>query len=322
MKLGNVQRLLLVKVIYWLFLSYMIAAFVWWYISLENQNRLIAETQLNQMQSSDVAYVEKVNLIESYQLRKQKQFLGEGITFLILFILGAAFVYRSLMRQIRFSNQQQNFTMAVTHELKTPIAVTQLNIETILKRNLPEQTRNELLQKALQESKRLDGLVNNILMTSQLEQGVLSKHLQNFDFSDLIEHGIESFKERYPLRKVHQNVMTGIEIMGEPLLVQLLFNNLLDNANKYAPSDTPIYIELQKKENKVFLKVVDEGTGVPVAEKDRIFEKFYRIGNEDNRKSKGTGLGLYLCRKIAEFHNARLQYQPNSPVGSQFIFTI
>jgi signal transduction histidine kinase len=322
MKLSNLQRLRLVKVIYWLFLAYMVAAFVWWYISLENQNRLIAETQLNQMQSSDVAYVEKVKAVQSYELRKQKQFLGEGVTFLFLFVLGAAFVYRSLMKQIRFSNQQQNFMMAVTHELKTPIAVTQLNIETLLKRTLPEATQMKLLQKALLESKRLDGLVNNILITSQLEQGEMTRHLQSFDFSISITDWIDAFKERYPTRIVNETIAPNILIMGEPLLLELLFNNLLENANKYTSNDLPIDVILSSEGGKVTLKVLDQGSGIPVAEKSKIFEKFYRIGNEETRKSKGTGLGLYLCRKIAEFHKAGLYYQPNTPQGSQFIFTI
>jgi signal transduction histidine kinase len=300
----------------------MVAAFVWWYISLENQNRLIAETQLNQMQSNDVAYVQKVKLVQSYQIRKQKQFLGEGITFLVLFVLGAAFVYRSLMRQIRFSNQQQNFMMAVTHELKTPIAVTQLNIETILKRTLPEATQAQLLQKALLESKRLDGLVNNILITSQLEQGEMTRHLQHFDFSIAITDWIDSFKKRYPSRLVNESIAPNMSILGEPLLLELLFNNLLENANKYTKNDLPIDVIVSGEGARVTLKVIDQGSGIPVAEKNKIFEKFYRIGNEDTRKSKGTGLGLYLCRKIAEFHNASLYYQPNTPQGSQFIFTI
>lgn len=322
MKLNILQKLRLVKVIYWLFLSYMVAAFIWWYISLANQNVLIANTQLNQMQSGDPGYVEKVKLVEAYQLRKQKQYLGEGITFLALFLIGAVFVYRSLMKQIRFSNQQQNFMMAITHELKTPIAVTQLNIETLLKRALPEDTKNQLLQKALLETKRLDRLVNNILITSQLEQGVLAKQLQQMDFSASIDHWVDAFQERYPNRVVQKQIGTSIHIMGEPLLLELLFNNLLENAHKYASIDTTLQIVLQNVGKKILLKVIDEGEGIPEEEADKIFEKFYRIGKEETRKSKGTGLGLYLCRKIADFHGGKLGYLPNQPKGSQFIFTL
>jgi signal transduction histidine kinase len=124
----------------------MIAAFIWWYVSLEKQNDLIATIQYNNIQTKDPAILNKNKAILDFQIRKTKQYIGEGVTFLCLFLLGAIYVYRSLIKQIRYSNQQQNFMMAVTHELKTPIAITQLNIETILKRNLDEAQLKKMLE--------------------------------------------------------------------------------------------------------------------------------------------------------------------------------
>jgi two-component system sensor histidine kinase CiaH len=119
-----IDPLKLVNVIYWIFLTYMVAAFIWWYVSLEKQNDQITQIKLEQLQSTPGANAAKYQALINYQERKKKQFLGEGITFLLLFLLGAIYVYRSLLKQLRYSNQQQNFMMAVTHELKTPIAVT------------------------------------------------------------------------------------------------------------------------------------------------------------------------------------------------------
>ena len=126
------NKLQFVRIIYWLFLTYMVAAFIWWYVSLENQNNQIAAVKFESIQLNDPALTVKVNSITEVQQRKNKQYLGEGLTFLFLFLLGAIYVYRSLLKQINYSQQQQNFMMAVTHELKTPIAIAHLNLETLL----------------------------------------------------------------------------------------------------------------------------------------------------------------------------------------------
>jgi len=135
-KLVKVNKLKLVSLIYWVFLTYMIAAFIWWYVSLEKQNNEIAAIKFQSIQLNDPSLVAKTQAIQNFQLRKTKQFIGEGLTILILFLLGAIYVYRSLKKQLRYADQQQNFMMAVTHELKTPIAISHLNIETLLKRDL------------------------------------------------------------------------------------------------------------------------------------------------------------------------------------------
>lgn len=300
----------------------MVAAFIWWYVSLEKQNDQIAIVQYDSIQSNDPHFAQKSKLILEYQLRKRKQFLGEAITFLFLFFVGAAYVYRSLLKQLKYSSQQQNFMMAVTHELKTPIAVTQLNVETLLKRDLSIEQQKQLLQNALKETQRLDILCNNILLASQLDLGEYHQNQQEVDFDVLVNMAIKSFKERYPQRVLECTIQSDIQIQGEPLLLQMLVHNLLDNAHKYAPMETPITIVLEQNDKQVLFQVKDQGVGIPPIEREKIFEKFYRVGAEFTRSTKGTGLGLYLCKKIAHFHHASLTVQPNTPKGSIFSFII
>jgi K+-sensing histidine kinase KdpD len=109
-------------------------------------------------------------------------------------------------------------------------------------------------------------------------------------------------------------------LQGEPLLIQLLINNLIDNAHKYAPISEPIYISLNLHDNKIQLMVKDLGPGIEDISKNKVFEKFYRIGDETTRSTKGSGLGLYLCKKITAFHNATIHLTNNLPTGS--IFTV
>lgn len=320
MKKSIIDPLKLVNLIYWIFLTYMVAAFIWWYVSLEKQNDQITQIKLTQLQNTPGASQTKYQELLNYQDRKRKQFLGEGITFLFLFLLGAIYVYRSLLKQLRFSNQQQNFMMAVTHELKTPIAVTQLNIETILKRDLNQDQQKTLLNNSLKETQRLDTLCNNILLASQLDFTDYQQNKQDIDLSQLLNALVKSFEERFPTRKMIVQIQEGVKMFGEPLLMQMLVQNLMDNANKYAPIETPITISLEANEQQMLLEVKDQGIGIPLSERERIFDKFYRVGNEFTRSAKGTGLGLYLCKKIAQFHQSQLIVSENQPQGTIFSF--
>jgi signal transduction histidine kinase len=320
-KLVKVNKLKLVSLIYWVFLTYMIAAFIWWYVSLEKQNNEIAAIKFQSIQLNDPSLAAKTHAIQDFQLRKTKQFIGEGLTILVLFLLGAIYVYRSLMKQLRYADQQQNFMMAVTHELKTPIAISHLNIETLLKRELDSAQQLKLLEATLKETKRLDSLSTNILLTAQLDMGQYEANKQLVNVSELVRQNIKSFQERYPSRICNTMVEDAMEIQGEPLLIQLLVNNLIDNANKYAPVSEPIYIHLQSYQNTIQLIVKDQGPGIAADDKNKVFEKFYRVGAESTRSTKGSGLGLYLCKKIADFHNATIQLTTNTPTGSIFTVT-
>ena len=317
----KVNNLKLVSLIYWVFLTYMIAAFIWWYVSLEKQNNEIAAIKFQSIQINDPSLKAKTHAIQDFQLRKTKQFIGEGLTILVLFLLGAIYVYRSLKKQLRYADQQQNFMMAVTHELKTPIAISHLNIETLLKRDLDSSQQLKLLEATLKETKRLDSLSTNILLTAQLDMGQYEANKQLVNVSELVRQNIKSFQERYPSRICNTMVEDAMEIQGEPLLIQLLINNLIDNANKYAPVTEPIYIHLQSHQNMIQLIVKDQGPGIAAADKNKVFEKFFRVGAETTRTTKGSGLGLYLCKRITEFHNATIQLTTNTPTGSIFTVT-
>lgn len=316
----NISKLKFVNFIYWVFLTYMVAAFIWWYVSLEKQNNEIASVKFQSIRLDDPALYEKVKKIENFEARKTKQYIGEGLTFLFLFLWGAIYVYRSLLKQLRYSNQQQNFMMAVTHELKTPIAIAQLNIETLLKRELDSSQQKMLIENTLKETHRLDTLCNNILLASQLDLGNYKSNMQEVNFSEIVQKSIHSFQERFTHRSLISIISPALYIQAEPLLIQLLLNNLLDNANKYSPIKSTITVVLERGPHQIALMVKDEGDGIPADERNKIFEKFYRIGDESTRTTKGTGLGLYLCKKISEFHHATITVNSNEPSGS--IFTL
>ena len=315
------QKQVVVTIVYWVLLVYMIAALLYWYSALEKQNETISRISINGLQTNDPVYLQKYQGIKEAKKRKTTQYLAEGFTFLALIILGAVFVFRATRRQLRLSQQQQNFMMAVTHELKTPIAITQLNLETLRKRKLEDEKQQKLISNTLQEANRLNTLCNNILLASQLDSGLYSSQKQEINLSDLVEGCIDDFTNRYPIRKITEKISAGIYITGEPLLLQMLVNNLIENAVKYSPKESMITVTLQEENQKIQLAVIDQGMGISDTEKKKIFEKFYRTGNENTRKAKGTGLGLYLCQKIVQEHHGFIAVKDNIPAGTNFTVT-
>jgi K+-sensing histidine kinase KdpD len=113
--------------------------------------------------------------------------------------------------------------------------------------------------------------------------------------------------------------MEDCEVMGDPLLLQILVNNIIENAIKYTPPKTSISCSLKEESGAIVLRITDEGPGIPDIEKRKVFQKFYRIGSEKTRSAKGTGLGLYLCKKIADDHKAMIRVENNHPTGSVFV---
>jgi K+-sensing histidine kinase KdpD len=318
------RRLTAVTIVYWALLTYMIAALLWWFIALVKQNDTLTAVQLQQLTGSTGQVHIQTQTSEQLlqkQKRKRVQYIAEGLTFLALIVVGAVYVYRATRRQIRASVQQQNFMMAVTHELKTPIAVTQLNLETLQKRKLEPAQQEKMIASTLQEANRLNMLCNNILLASQLDSKAYKESRIEINFSDLVEGCIDSFKQHYPSRLVIEQIEPSLYLDGETLLLQMLVNNLLENAHKYAPQDTDITVVLAQKATAIELLVIDNGKGIPDNEKPKIFEKFYRVGSEATRNTKGTGLGLYLCKKITQNHNANISVTDNKPQGSKFVVT-
>ena len=315
--------------IYWMLLFYIIAALAWWFISLEQQNKRIAGLQYKtinvEKDSLSVAQLgDKIFAIDKETKRNTGKYIAEGITFLILILVGAAFVYRSVRRQFKLQQQQQNFMMAVTHELKTPISVARLNLETLQKYNLDPEKQKKLIRTTLDETARLNFLTNNILIASQLEGGGYKSSNEELDLSTLLKDCMQDFRNRFPDRVFKEDIEADADVKGDALLLQMLINNLLENAIKYSPKETPVTAVLKKNRsgtsvNSVELHIKDEGPGIADDEKKKVFSKFYRIGNEATRKTQGTGLGLYLCRKIAQSHNGDISVTNNEPNGSNFV---
>lgn len=312
------HKLAFITLVYWVLLLYIIAALIWWFIALREQNEQMANYKKLQLNTYDSTFAEDLAKIKEHEQRKNMQYAGEGATFLLLILVGAAFVFRAVRRQIKLSSQQQNFMMAVTHELKTPITIAKLNMETLRKHSLDEDQRKKLISLSLEELDRLGTLTANILVVAQMEGSHYHLNKQEINLSALAESVAGDFNKRFPASSFIKKIEPDIFVEGDHSLLQLLLNNLIANAIKYSPQGKSISVQLSVDSERAVLDIADEGTGIPDEEKKNIFEKFYRIGNETTRSAKGTGLGLYLCNRIVKDHEGKIEVHNNKPTGTVF----
>jgi signal transduction histidine kinase len=314
--------------VYTLLLIYMVAALLFWGVSLQRQSRIIYDVERRALDHEvdskmyPEVYAGKLAELDEHLEGRRHQYLGEGITLMLILFGGAAVVLTSLRRNVALQRQQNNFMLAVTHELKSPIAGMKLSLQTLERRKLTDEQKAQLLHRCIQESDRLADLANNMLLTSQIEGRQYRAAREPVDLTQLVIENSDTFKGRYPGR-----VITDIDddcvVVGDVLMLQMALNNLLENAIKYTPAASPIHVNLKcSKKDEAMLQVIDEGGGIPDNEKKKVLTKFYRVGDEATRKTKGTGLGLYLTSKIVAQHKGKLTVKDNDPQGAIFQITL
>ena len=320
MKLFKIKRLRTIFILYWFLLAYSIAALIWWFIALNQQNATMTSFKIEALKEfppfgRNKDYLQK---IKEEKDRKTAQYIGEGGTFLLLIIAGAFFVFRGLRAQFRQTKQHQDFIMAITHELKTPITVTKLNLETLQKHSLPEDRKQKLLESTIQEANRLNTLCNNMLLASQMEAGRYQVTQERINLSELIEDCVKDYATRFPNRIIIEDIHQDIFILADMLMMEMAINNILDNAFKYSAKNTVVKVSAIAENEVVKIRIIDEGKGIAEAEKKNIFMKFYRGDSLLAKKAKGTGIGLYLSKKIVEEHMGDISVTDNVPRGSIF----
>lgn len=317
----------LITLLYSLLLVYIIAALVFWGISLHKQNRTIYQYEIDALNehtdsiTQPLQYKKQYNEIQYKKQSRNKQYLGEGATFLIVILIGAVVVYTSIRSNDKLAKQQSNFILSVTHELKSPVAAIKLNLQTLARRKLEEDTQLQLIERSINEANRLDDLCNNFLFASRMESKHFNPSIESLKLADLVTESIHTFEQRCKhiiLADLDDNCV----IQGDRMLWKMVINNLLENAIKYSLPGTQINIHLEKQDDNVVLTFADQGGGIPDYEKPKIFKKFYRVGHEGERKTKGTGLGLYLTAKIVEQHKSSITVRDNTPLGTIFEITI
>ena len=248
--------------------------------------------------------------------RQKFMVITEGLVFFLILIVGVHKLYQSINQELKVARQQKNFILSITHELKSPLSSIKLMNETIKKRDLDKSKQVELLNSSLGEVERLENLVENILIAAKIENDKFGFNKEMNSLSIICRQITNTYKDRKEINFT-SNIEDNIEILGDKVYLNSIITNLIDNAIKYAQHND-VSLDLFKENNKAILKVSDTGKGIPPDEKSKIFDKFYRIGNEETRAAKGTGLGLYIVKQLTYIHQGKIYVTDNKPSGTIF----
>lgn len=284
-------------IIFYILISYVILQFLWWGFHIIDLSEQI-DTDKSEINST-------IRMI-----------IGEAAVFILIILIGAYYVIRSYYNELALFKKEKNFALSVTHELKTPIATSKLFAQTLLKRsNLREAQKKESLEKIIEEQNRLNALVEKILLASSIDDMRSQIEKKPVYINKTIDSILTQIRETH---HIINSIEKDLTINGDEFYLISLFQNLIDNALKYAEKNTTITISSTRHQGAILIRVADEGIGVKNEFKELIFERFFRVGDEETRDTKGTGLGLFLVKEIVKLHDGEITCKDNSPKGTIF----
>jgi two-component system phosphate regulon sensor histidine kinase PhoR len=256
----------------------------------------------------------------------------------VVIVLGVATILLAAAKERRASALKSEFVANVSHELKTPLALVRMFSEMLHSgRVASEAKRQQYLDIIMTESERLSSLIENVLDFARVERGRQAYELAEGDVGEAVSRAVNVYRHRAESEGI------GLVAEIEPGLpsariddraIQLAVINLIDNALKYAPGTGTVTVRAGLENGAIVVRVVDRGPGVPVEERERIFERFVRgstarsqgdASRGEVRRVRGSGIGLALVKHIAESHGGRAWVDgmsPNAPPGASFAISI
>lgn len=307
---------------------YMLAALTWWTVLLHRGQTKLTEAKERILQleydrvygvkNFDISQLSDLEDIRAEQTSFQYMIHGEALVFALALILGIFYLYRLYRKELSIASQQKNFLLSITHELNSPLTSIKLVFETLKKRVLGTEHVQTLSTNGLEETHRLESLVDKLLFGAKLESSY-SFNLEETDLNRFLDGIVSRYQQQFANYTFHLDTDTSITKKIDKEALTIMLNNLIENAMKYSPQQTEIHVSLTKHKDKAVIAVSDQGVGVDKKDLPYIFDQFYRSGSEETRTTKGTGIGLYISQQIAKAHNSKLNVKvgPNQK-GSEF----
>jgi signal transduction histidine kinase len=247
-----------------------------------------------------------------------------GLIFFLVVIAGVVLNTIFLVREIRRNEQHDSFINAVTHELKTPVASIRLYLQTLQSRELDEEKRREFYRIMLDDSDRLLHTIDQVLRAGATGSRLRRIARVRLDLAEIARECVELARMRFHLGPDALVFVDATRsqpiVLGDGDELKAAVWNLIDNAIKYSPSEVHVRVELQEMDNqRLAVRVSDNGVGISPAELKRIFRRFYRIPASVAVRTKGSGLGLFIVRSVARRHGGRaFAESPGAGRGSTF----
>jgi signal transduction histidine kinase len=315
------------NILFVIIVVYILAAGFWWSYLLNSKNREVLDAQIQKLE-----ILQKINGENLLKIAEEKKsvlarfnrqrwmIIGEGAVFMIILLIGLWRIYRIRQKELALALQQQNFLLSITHELKSPLASVQLVLETIQKRQLTAEQLQKLSINGLKENDRLHRLVQDLLLAARVEGGY-EYVFERLDLDLILRECVGWAMPKYAGPINFESSGDIVLKAADKTTLSTAFSNLIENAVKYSETNAPINIKAYRKKHQIFVEIADFGPGILKLEREKIFNKFYRIGSEHIRKTKGTGLGLYIVKKVIEAHNGSISVKENQPNGAIFTAT-
>ena len=295
----NPRAVILVYVL----LTYVVLQFCWWAYLIYDLNVELINTNPSSDSESEIN-------------AKLYMVLGEGTVFLSLLIAGAIYIRNYLLREHKLARQERNFLLATTHELNSPLAGIKLNLQTLQREEISKQQANQMMTSGLKSVSRLEGLIQNIVMASRIDSGKLSVDSSAINLSQVINESLTKHQLQLKGAKVSIEPLSGNPslVKGDKRSLEIILGNLISNACKYA-KESDVNFKLSTLDRYIELKYSDTGPGVPTDDTSTIFNKFFRVENEETRSQKGTGLGLYLVKELMHLQRGKISANNVQPNG-------
>lgn len=240
-------------------------------------------------------------------------------------ISGMIALFEDISKSKQLEEMKSDFLSTVSHELRTPLTTIKGYVSLLLnpKSQIKEEKKVEFLQAIERQTDNLAQMINELLDVSRLEAGRLELKKQPTLLKNLIEKVVANLHPRFRNRTVQIKLSPQLPpLLVDPDRIDQVFTNLIDNALKYTPADTPVIIEGWKEKDRVVIMVQDFGPGIAPAEIPYIFEKFHRVDRRLTREVEGTGLGLYIAKNLVEAHGGKIWVESVPDQGSKFFVAL
>ncbi len=222
-------------------------------------------------------------------------------------------------------NMRKSFVANVSHELRSPLTSMRGYIQGVLDRTIPIEEHNKYLHIALDETERLNRLINELLDLAQIESGQFSMHVGIMDVNELIRRTLISYEDRIEQKNMDVKVDFETEfcfVEADPDRIKQVIINLLDNAIKFNRPEGLLFLKTWQHKDSVYIKILDQGPGMPKEEVVHIWEPFYQVDKSRSQRLGGTGLGLSIVKKIIEEHGQTIWVNSQPGKGTAFIFSL
>ncbi len=239
---------------------------------------------------------------------------------------GVICVIEDITSRRKLERVRRDFVANVSHELRTPVANMRAVVEALLAGASEEpEAAARFVADLDRESKRLVDIIEDLLVLSRLETSGAAGEAGPFSLVEVVREVMrekEDLARRYEVEAAFADPGTEVPLRGDRNLVKTAFANLLDNAVKYNRPGGRVDVSLEQGEDSVTLRVSDNGVGIPAADREKIFERFYRVDKARSRDTGGTGLGLSIVKHAAEFHGGTVSVASTEGRGSTFTLTL